>query len=423
VNKSEYFLEALKLGACLNKGWVFSCFAKASLKEVTGKHYPGKLYEDEKGFYTKLGDEESETIRIDQSAKPLFVSEDRITVNPGVIANITTKVKASPSELLCNHLLLVVNFGDRIGYLGKDLSLRNIDKIAWDLLVDDGAKDAPPGSISVKEWLQYTDKAVPYLNEFSFIFSIAATETNVVPPPKIEAYKKKLLIKYGTSLQDPLTQTNFEGELESFAKEYLKDDPTYGILLKGKMWTSYKKLHLTYGSATTFDGLTEHVPEALSDGLKTDAASHADRMNNLRYGSFARAKNTAMGGVVPKYFLGAAGHYTLVEKDCGSKGFSEIRITSDPLRWLGSYAAGSTKLIPESSLSTGKVIKVRDPSFCKSGKSTLCKYCVGDRIFNSDKSIGLLLSNLGAVVLKHSLKSFHVTTLSSKKVVLSDYLN
>jgi len=423
MDKKTYFFLCLNNGAALHKSWIISTFALPVLGEYTGEHhYPGKLYKDEIGYYTHLEDTEK-PIRIESKDAPLFSHDDIWEVSNKEVPNLHKKVKSHPGRLLFNYLLLIKPFGVKIDYMGEKLAPKAIDKILWYNLVDDNTKNPGHRDILTSEMDYYVSHAIEYINQFSMVFTTVATEHNILPPPGLKAFKKKLLKKYEGQLEDPIKQTEFEAELEDFAREYLKDDPTYGKLMVGKMWQSYKKMYLTYGSATSFGGMTAHRPEGLMDDMPSDAATMADAINNLRYGSAMRGIQTQKGGVVPKILQGAASHYRTVEKDCKTKDYLKIRINTDIKKWEGTYLAGSTKKLDISKVKIGDEIKVRMPTVCKSPGATFCRYCTGDGIFDSDKSIGLLLNNLGALVLYQSMKGFHATNLVTTEVDLLNYID
>jgi hypothetical protein len=187
------------------------------------------------------------------------------------------------------------------------------------------------------------------------------------------------------------------------------------------MWQSYKKMHLTYGTANSFDGYIEHSPEGLFEGMKTDSSHYAERMNNLRYGSFARAKLTQQGGIVSETLNGAAGHYKIIDKDCGSKKGITVTV-DDPKKWLGVYKQGTKTLIDSKKIKKGDILQIRAPQYCKSKEETFCQYCISDAIVSTGKSLSLYVFIFGSKMLFRDVKIFHVTELESTKVNLLDHI-
>ena len=375
------------------------------------------LKKDTKGYNTNFTEDDSvEGIEYIDGIKslPAFTDKDIITVPANTIANITTPVKEHSIRLLANQILLVDPFGSKIKYLGDKLSLSLIEAVVWER----GSKD-----ITIEEYLSYANDSVNYITQFSDLFTTAATPKNILPPIGVIKEKNRLLKKYGAKLQDPIEQTRFEKELTDFAREYLKDDPSFGHLLKGKTFNTYIKYNVTYGSAVTFKGYTDHLNQSLSEGIPTDSKTITDQMNNLRYGSFSRAKKTQLGGVVPKYFLGASGQYLITEVDCKTSRGIDIRVVGDLTRYKGYYKKGTTKLIDASKLKAGDALTIRSPTHCASPGDTFCRYCLGDPAGLSGKSVGLLLASLSSKIIKANLKAFHITTLKSKNVDVLNYID
>ncbi len=414
---NKYIIEALKNKAYANKGWILSCYTVAEVSDK-GEMYPYRLYKDGGGYYTHVDEHSPKEYitSIPKESESFIPPKYQITVDSDDVVNVKKKITTTAQRLLANYILLVYNFGDKIDYMDDKISFKAIEDILYERLVDNDSKE---DGIYVEELMKFHKSAV-YLQEFSLAFTVSATDKNTSPPPGIKTYGDKLLKEYGDKIKDPIVQAEFEAKLQEYADKYMEDDPSQNKLMKGKMRNSYKKMFLAYGAAKTFDGLTDFRKEALADGLPTDAEAHVDKINSLRTGSFLRAKGTQEGGVVPKRIASAINNYTVKEGDCGSKVTRKLVVVGSPTRYDGSYVmkSGSPVLLDIGSVKEGDEISIRDPMYCLSQGDTICSVCMGDKVAKSDKSIGLLATEIGMATLSQKLSGFHVTNLQTTEVDL-----
>lgn len=272
---------------------------------------------------------------------------------------------------------------------------------------------------------------VTYMSGMASICIVTATEKNILPPPGIAKKRKELLEKYKGKLHDHVVVAQIEKELLEYDKEYLKDDPSYGKIISGKVANiSRKRMYLMFGTEAGFDDSADAnlVEDSLYEGWPTDPDKLVDMFNSSRAGSYSRGKETQKGGVVAKVLLRSASNIMVEGEDCGTKVHLERNITKDNYTSIsGRYIlkGKDTHLVEddkEAKEYIGKTVYVRSPMYCKQEGERICATCAGKLLSINPKGVSMSLTEIAAIVLYASMKKMHGKELKTTTLDLDNYL-
>jgi len=379
---------------------------------------------DEGKFKVKINDE---LVEVTGTGDTLLTSKDVVTLTKDEISNIVNEIETTLGVAIVNYVLLANNFKDKIPYMNDNITLSKIENIITEKL----SKDI----ITVQEYINFVD-STSFLANLSNIVVISATEKNILPPKGIDKFKKDLLAemdkKYGKDWKEDFIKVNeYESKLKKFDDEYLKDDPTTGKLMSGKVKNVGRtKMFLTYGSETSFrdDGKANLIEESLIDGWPEDKEKLAALFNSARSGSYSRGQETALSGALSKTMLRATNSFRVTDvEDCGSKKGKHIVVTKINKNYLvDRYMLDGNKsvLLTADNIDKylDKEIIIRSPMYCKIQGSKFCKKCAGVKLSNTPDGIPLLMTGIGGTLLNMMMKKMHGSELKTINVNIKEIL-
>lgn len=399
------------------------------------------LMEDSKYVKLGLGNEliviiDNEEYILENAIKnnPVFTPTDKISIEKLFIENLTEDIDTTVGRVLLNYILLCYNFKDKVPYINGIIKVSDIESKYIAKLLKDNIKEHD--DISVQEYLDFVDACL-YLENWADVISYSSTLKSILPPPGVKEYRNKLIkeviaTKGKEALNDYTVIADIENKLKEYDKEFLKDDPSYGKLLDGKILdNSRKKLFLMTGAARNFkeDTNAEMLETSLSEGWDKDPVKLAEQFNSIRYGAFARGKETFKGGLAAKILLRATSSMLIEKHDCGSKSYKNWEVTKDNAKYLvGRYILSNDNLLcieDESIASTyvNKTVKLRSPMYCLAKGENICSICIGKSLSENENSIPLLITSIGEVMLKSSLKKVHNNNVSTTELNLMEAIN
>jgi hypothetical protein len=421
---SEYIAISIKNKWLADKAWYYSVFA-----EITSGTK-----------YVKLTDVGPTPIVNDTSVKleSNFISdtvldpETLITIDAGLINN-DKKVETTIGEVIVNYVLLYIPFKNKIPYVTKTDGFLDIKSIYEGTIIP----RLTTGDITSDEFDSFGINAT-FLRSLANLFVISSTEKAIVPPKGIIEYKKKLIkeykAKYGEDVfKDKVNIANLEKDIVAFIKEYLKDDPSYGISLTNKIISnSLKKRWGVFGHE---DGILESdegllIENSLMEGQPKSKDQIVAAYNSARTASYFRGKETQIAGVVSDTFTNAFTGLKTVNKDCGLKYGYNLPITiHNYISLIGRQILikGKWHTIKndiEAETYVGKNVELRITTFCKNSlKGTYCEACSGVLMSSNPNKIFLAALDMGKGAMTSKLKKMHVSGLSSIKLSLDDLIN
>lgn len=410
MSKLEYLLYSIKSGYLKDLNWYFT-FMTIMIEE----HYKNKYIEIKSGIiYVKYKDK---LVKLENSliGTPVYHATDTITLPKGIINN-ETNIKTTFGLMVLNYILIYTTIGSRVKYINKAFNIGKIEGKIGELLNTD--------KITVKEYKKFNDNAL-FLEKFSRIVTVSATYKNVTPPDGLDVFKKKTVKefedKYGPKWHsDPTKVVEFEDKLKAYYEDYIKDDPSNGVFLSGKIKNNAGlKKYLTYGLAFGMEepgDETQYIGESLLDGPPVDKDKIAGMFDTIRSASYNRGAETQKGGAAAKVLLRAISSVHVVNKDCGSKLGKDV-IVNDNIKasLVGRYLLTNKgpkviKDISEIDKYIGKKITIRSPQYCKTKGNGFCNICSGDSVSKyGNFTIGV--TDISNILLYQKMKLMHNTAI------------
>ena len=357
--------------------------------------YKGKLFVCDKMFYaiddyTRIDNRQSDNKRYQVTASvtdihynsdnllPLNTPQDTFTLSTKDIINYQgDPVETTLGIFIANVLFLVYPFGNVISYLNEKFSASKLEKrISLALLQD---------KVTVA---QVKDKYINSLTLFGGspeIISPNISEKTITIPQSITDLREKLVADHKEALEagDASVMSDIEQQLIKAYRTYLEGDPSLHFLLKKKYFdVTLKKLFLTQGMTEVFGspGKFTFVDNPMGNGWKQKDLPAI--FNEVRQGSYARAVETAHGGVIAKLILRVLQDTRIDHKDCGTTRGGHVRGSKEVLKdFLWNYVInpdGSTSCITEETLAQfiDKDLVIRTPGYCQETKG-FCAKCFG----------------------------------------------
>ena len=235
--------------------------------------------------------------------------------------------------------------------------------------------------------------------------------------------KAKELDKEGNNL----VVDNIEKELLAYAKELLKDDPSFDTYLSGarsSLKNDFKNMYIMRGASKDPDPTKGYnvMTGSFIDGIKEDEYTYLAK--TLTGGPYARGKKTAIGGYWEKLFLAAFQHITLDPKDSDCKTNRTLTRTitkQNKMLYMYSYMVEPSGKLTELTYDVmnkliGKTIKIRFSSLCAS-KTGICNKCAGNLFYRIGiENIGTVTPIIPTKIKLISMKAFHDSTLKYTEI-------
>ena len=428
MNRLEFFKLAMRKGYYAKKAWLISAFSILDQSDKEPDEYQIAL--TEKGYVTKADGKEIILSRVKDN--PVYRFDEKIDLMPDDIPNLDKKITSTVGNYLVNWILLVYPFCNTIPYMEGKITIPTIEDIIATKLEDDVPEDQrKPGRIYVSQYEDFVE-ATTYLTGLSTLCVVTATEKNLLPPPGIKSLKQELVKKYGKDLHRWDRVAEVEKKLLEMDKEWLKDDPSYGRVVKGKVANiARKKMYLMFGAESggfTSNPEANPVVNSLEEGWPTDPDKLVDMFNSSRFGSFSRGKETQKGGVVSKVLLRSASNYQVEGDDCGTNvGLKKDITDSNYQTIVGRYVmeGGKLTLVADNKTAKtyiGKTVQIRSPMYCKQEGERICKVCAGSKLSINPKGVSLSLTEISGIILNASMKAMHGKELKVTRLDLDTYL-
>lgn len=406
---------------CLEE-WIYGVFSiiREGEEEYLKDPYPYRIVQTPTGFYfvDPANDGKLSKISDSKPGLPLFRFLDPYIATPEHHMNVFSPIETTVGNALFNQVVLIECFRAAIPFMvGRiDQQIGKLEKAIAAKLQDTPATqdERLPNGIYVDD-LDNCYASLDYLSSFSQLCTYSATPKNVLPPANIKEFKRNLLLKYKGKLGDPVELVRFQEEFKAFDREWLKDDPTSGRFVSGKIANIARvKMYLGLGADLTFEEKAEIEPilASLDEGVPIDAENFAIAMNAARFGSYGRSKNTMFGGMSLKMMTRALSAIKFVKGDCGTTdGLPEMFTESNIALFEGEYLLSAKGWITiEKAMfpaMIGKRGKVRSPMYCKSPGFTFCECCMGKNMSAKPDGAAIEGSEMTGIILYAFMGLFH----------------
>ena len=390
--------------------------------------YRGKLFVHE-GFFHAIDDferiddrtQESKTYKVsgtktaivydDKESEALARPKDPIDLSAGEILNYPEgpTLQTTLGVFLINYIFLVYPFGERILFVNDNKITTNTleHRIAFQLL------DAKVTTSEVKD--KYIN-ALSLFGQATEIFCPNISEKTLSIPDEIDQLRDRLLEENKEALAagDAAVMSSIEQQLISAYKEHLKGDSSTQFLTKSKYYNvTLKKLFLSHGMVEDFGspGKFKFISQPMGKGWQQEDLTTI--FNEVRAGSYARAIETADGGVITKLILRVLQDTRITVADCGTTRGDTLTGTKDQLgEFLSNYIVepdGSTTLITDENIPSlvGKTITIRTPGYCQADDG-YCAKCFGKTFERLGQSAFAPIANgFGKTITTLALKRMH----------------
>ena len=395
--------------------------------------YKGRLFVYENMFYgvhsfERIGmrDSEEMTYKVEgiethipymkDETKPLGTPQDSFDLYPNEIMNFTADrvIDTTIGIFIANYLFLVYPFKDTLSYINGEFSTTKIEKLLAPRLMN---KTINPLDIKDK----YVNNLILF-GQSTDIFCPGISEKTITIPLEITELRIRLVEENKEALErgDASVMSMIEGALITKYKEYLKGDPSMHFLLQKKYFNvALKKLFLTQGIVETFGspGKYTFIDNPISNGWKQKDLPVI--FNEVRGGSYARAIETADGGVIAKLILRVLQDTRITIPDCETKTGEPVYGTKDSIGdFIWNYTIdsdGTNTLISPDNASEyyGKDIVIRTPGYCQATQG-YCAKCFG-KTFEvvGQTALSSVVLDFSKKALVASLKKMHGTSHSA----------
>lgn len=430
MQNNEYYLKALQSNLFERRDWVLSCFSVSRypsydetsndklyhMQLVTKDSQPDRLY-----WFDKDNPDNPIELTDYLPNRPLFSYKDRIILQPGDLANVVEETNTNYGNCLFNCIALIYPFGDKISFMTGRIKGSSIEnRIASNLHDTPGeGEERDKSKFYVDELVKHAD-AVTSLEAFNLTCVPTTSEATMLPNPRVVKRRDELLKQYKDELHKPAIVAKIQGELASLDKEFFKDNRANGFYISGKAYNIVRmKKFIMLGLIGGFGGeKPELVTSSLAEGWQRK--SLPSLIDDIRAGSYARGKSTAIAGAGVKLVYNAFQTVTITEDDCGDKVGMRWTIDEDNYGMFdGRYMIQNGKLIELNSKVTreymGKEIFVRTPMLCKLKPPSYCAKCVGQSISMLPNSVHITASNINSTYMNVTMKSMHGKSLETKE--------
>lgn len=430
MENNEYYLKALQSGAYELRDWVISCFSVSDYDVYDDTSY-SELYdfqlvkkndESTKLYFFVKDDPDNPIELIDYlEGKPLMSFKDRIVLKTGDLQNVKTDIETNYGNCLFNCIALIYPFGDKIEFITGRVNGRRIENMISSKLLDTPTEGEvrDPTKFYVDELIKHAD-AVTSLEAFNYTCVPTTSASTMVPNATVVKRRDELLKKYKDELHKPAIVAKIQEELVALDKSYFKEDRASGFYLSGKAYavTRMKKF-IMLGMIGGLGGeKAELVTTSLAEGWNKE--SLPSLIDDIRSGSYARGKSTAIAGAGVKLVYNAFQTVTIVGEDCGTVNGMSWLITDDNYTMFnGRIMIDKNELIILDDEITkshiGKTIVVRTPMLCKNKPPSYCATCAGKSISMLPNSVHITASNINSIYMNVTMKSMHGKSLKTRK--------
>lgn len=431
----DYFLRALKAGMGRKRAWMNSLTTIVYNQDDT-PDYKWKIhYKDDKAYFYIEGDSNDVVEYIEDyiPGRALIHFRDLFVLQPGELDNYqgTDALETCYGNVFFNQLCLVEAFGDLIPFAAGTIVPSNFEDFILERMIDDRedgneTEFATDGKLYVWQYLKFCEHCLA-IPGYADSLVTSTTRKSLLGNPEWPAIRAKWIEANKHRLNDPAAVAELSVIADKVDDEWLNGDESQTFYkAKKKLAGARRKVHYMFGGEAPFaDGTTvEFIGKSLEEGIDTD---HMTVMNNsLRFGSYNRGSQTALGGESTKTIYRMMGTARIIEPDCNTWIGIPTLVTEINARDLigFSYVANnSSTLITKTNVIglIGNKIELRGPMVCKAGKDpqtgargkgkNICAVCAGQDLAENPNGIPAAVAGVGGRLLSIFMAKMHSSTL------------
>lgn len=335
-----------------------------------------------------------------------------ITLQPGIIENHkgTDPLVTTVRLMMLNYTILVDPFGDLVPYIN---TLWNIGKIEQTYIFDALRTE----KITVEQIKHYS-RNLHFIGHFTELGVPSFTEKSMTVDPAIIKRRDELLKEYKTEIEagDPVIMNKIESELIAMDKAQLKGDastPFYDYSANKSYGIARKSMYLLGGMSEKFgEPGYNFITSSLEEGWKIKDLPAI--CNQVRAGSYSRAKETAKGGEETKFLIRVFQNTRVIEEDCKTTDYLQVNLTIDLAKnylYRNVIIDDEIVTLTDDNISSyiGKTVSMRSPQYCHT-QNGFCFTCMGE-LFRTIDMEHLTMAAIGVTssMVLASLKKAHGT--------------
>ena len=424
MNTQELFRFIIQNGLLDNIKYIKAFFTIPLIDKEKNKYETEVILIKEDKVYLKFNNEKLE-LDVSIENLPILDYQSEVKLFKEDWTSLEDDVVTTIGIAMINYIMLEKPFSGVYHFIDGAINSDIEDKFAADLL---------SRKIAVPLFEKFIDNC-EYMQTWNRYFVQAASKKTLLPPPDIQAKKEKLvrdMIKEGgpNTFLDQVNIVKLEEELKKIDAEWLKDDPTFGIVTSGKVLNnSRKELFLTMGGIASFDEEDKDstfIINSLLEGWPEDKELFTAMVNSLRAGSLARALDTQNGGLLAKMILRAIGSYIIKrDVDCGTKLGYPLSILPDSfieIVYRHVIVNNETIFIANEEMAKsliGQAVIVRSPKYCNLPGENICGKCVNQLLNENVDGIKNEVTTVAQIVLSEAMKKMHNTIKTIVKLDMS----
>lgn len=434
----EFFLLGLHNGMGRKRAWMnllFSVVYDNNIKRPL--KYQPHFKNDEMFFYMPDTNEKVVIEDYIPNRAPLHFL-DEFVLKAGDIANYPEgpDVVTTYGNVFTNYLCIIDTVGPAFPFQTGIFPAAKLAGLILENAVDDrtdGDVTTPhpePGKFYIWQYVKFCEYALA-LPGYADGIVTASTRRSLKGNSEWFAVRDQWVKDNSDRLSDPAAVAELNVIADRMDDEYLKGDESFTYYKsKKKLAGCRRKLHYLFGGESPFsDGTTvELITKSLEEGLDMDKLPVMN--NSLRFGSYNRGAQTALGGESTKTIYRMVGTIRIVEEDCHTWLGTPILVTNfNGKGFIGySYIENNVSiLITKDNLSgvMGRKINLRGPMTCKTGRDpdkgtvgsgrNICATCAGKDLAENPHAVPAATAGVGGRFLSVFMSKMHSSTLTTVK--------
>jgi len=347
-----------------------------------------------------------------------------VNLDASTLECLDKNTKTTLGRFIVNYILIEFPYGGRLPYIHGDIT---------HTMFIEATKEALSSEVITVDDYKIFVNSCTYLEELNKLYTPSSTEKLVSPPPGLKKFKlelsKEYVKKHGVDWdKDPSMVVEYDNALKKYYSDYIKDDPSDGVMANAKTkGNALSKKYLTFSSTNAF-GAQEHIDESLLEGYPEDPEKLSALFNTTRAASYSRGAETQKGGAVAKSVLRATSSMRIEGDDCGTPYGKRVDLNNDNVNnYLGRYIISKNTLteITKKNINSlvGKTVTIRSPMYCIAKAPTICKTCMGKLASGKPNGISLIVTNISSIMTTAALKAMHKSTISTVKIDMSSMVS
>lgn len=434
----DFFLLGLKAGMGRKRAWmnlIFNVVYESNLRKPL-KYQP--FFENDTMFFYMPDTNEKVFIEDYVPGRAPAHFRDKFVLKAGELLNYKEgpDLVTTYGNVFCNQMCLIETVGDAFPFqtgifpaakLGGEILANAVDDR------EDGDVTTPhpePGKFYIWQYVKFCEHCL-VLPGYADGLVTSTTRQSLRGNPEWFAVREKWVQDNKDRLSDPAAVAELNVIADRMDDEYLKDDESFAYYKsKSKLAGCRRKLHYLFGGESPFsDGTTvELITKSLEEGLDMNKLPVMN--NSLRFGSYNRGSQTALGGESTKTIYRMVGTIRIVEPDCGTWLGTPVLVTKwNAPGFIGySYILdGKSVLITKDTIDSlmGTKISIRGPMTCKTGRDrekgtvgtgrNICATCAGTDLAENPHAVPAATAGVGGRFLSVFMSKMHSSTLKTVK--------